>query len=269
MRKEPKSLDQCPHHEDDAGSAQSAGVYKRGAIPHLSVRAALCGEVWMSWHRLPEFQKDLQREFPPGASEWDESASRRSFLKMVSVSAAIAGLSGCTKPTTQKIVPYVRQPEELIPGKPMYFAHDDLRGYARGILVESHEGRPTKSREILFTPPASAPPTRSGRARCWILRSGSLAGRELCRRSQQLEHFHPRHRRRPRRSEARRRPGNSPAHRHDYFTDARRAADAFVKAYPDVNCINTNRSTPTIRSSACSRRLGSSFCRSITSTKPR
>ena len=104
--------------------------------------------MWRSLDELaqtPEFQKDLQREFPPGASEWDESASRRSFLKMVSVSAAIAGLSGCTKPTTQKIVPYIRQPEELIPGKPLYFASTmTFRGYARGIIVESHEGRPTK-----------------------------------------------------------------------------------------------------------------------------
>ena len=39
----------------------------------------------------------------------------------------------------------MRQPEQLVPGRPLFFAtaagHD---GYARGILVESHEGRPTK-----------------------------------------------------------------------------------------------------------------------------
>src|SRR5207244_10480223 len=46
---------------------------------------------------------------------------------------------------TEKIVPYVRQPEELIPGTPMFFATAmPLGGTATGLLVESHEGRPTK-----------------------------------------------------------------------------------------------------------------------------
>ena len=43
------------------------------------------------------------------------------------------------------IVPYVRQPEEEIPGKPLFFATAiTLGGVASGLLVESHEGRPTK-----------------------------------------------------------------------------------------------------------------------------
>ncbi len=60
-------------------------------------------------------------------------------------SLALAGLTACTKQPAEKILPYVRQPEQLVPGRPLHFAtavaHD---GYARGILVESHEGRPTK-----------------------------------------------------------------------------------------------------------------------------
>ncbi len=60
-------------------------------------------------------------------------------------SLALAGLTACTKQPAEKILPYVRQPEDVVPGRPLFFAtalgHD---GYARGVLVESHEGRPTK-----------------------------------------------------------------------------------------------------------------------------
>ena len=60
-------------------------------------------------------------------------------------SMALAGVTACTRQPTEKIVPYVRQPEELIPGKPMFFATAmPLGGTAIGLLVESHEGRPTK-----------------------------------------------------------------------------------------------------------------------------
>jgi MoCo/4Fe-4S cofactor protein with predicted Tat translocation signal len=93
----------------------------------------------------PEFQGWLQREFPPLASEWPNDVSRRHFLKLMGASFALAGLNGCTRQPLEKIVPYVKQPEELIPGKPLYFATAlTLGGYARGVLVESHEGRPTK-----------------------------------------------------------------------------------------------------------------------------
>src|SRR5438552_17179744 len=65
----------------------------------------------------------------------------------MAASLALAGLStSCTKRPEGKIVPYVRQPEEMIPGRPLFFATAcTFGGYARGILVESHEGRPTKS----------------------------------------------------------------------------------------------------------------------------
>jgi molybdopterin-containing oxidoreductase family iron-sulfur binding subunit len=60
-------------------------------------------------------------------------------------SLALAGVTGCTRQPRETIVPYVKQPEELVLGKPMFFATAaTLRGYAQGILVESHEGRPTK-----------------------------------------------------------------------------------------------------------------------------
>jgi MoCo/4Fe-4S cofactor protein with predicted Tat translocation signal len=93
-----------------------------------------------------EFQEFLHREFPAYASEWDDEISRRQFLKLMGASLALAGLGGCImKNPQEKIVPYVRQPEEIIPGKPLFFATAITQaGYATGLLVESHEGRPTK-----------------------------------------------------------------------------------------------------------------------------
>ena len=90
-----------------------------------------------------------EHEFPPQAIGWsdDEDAEegRRNFLKLMGASLALAGLTGCTRQPTEQIMPYVRQPEDLIPGKPLFYATAaTLGGVASGVLVESHEGRPTK-----------------------------------------------------------------------------------------------------------------------------
>jgi len=85
--------------------------------------------------------------FEPGidASPWDDEPSRRRFLKLMGASIALAGMSGCTRQPLEKIVPYVRAPEDLVPGKPLFFASSRvLGGTALGVLVESHMGRPTK-----------------------------------------------------------------------------------------------------------------------------
>jgi MoCo/4Fe-4S cofactor protein with predicted Tat translocation signal len=93
----------------------------------------------------PEFQEFVHREFPSNASEFTDPVGRRGFLKLMSASLALAGVSACTVQPTELIVPYVRQPEEMVPGKPQYFATAmALGGVATGLLVESHEGRPTK-----------------------------------------------------------------------------------------------------------------------------
>src|SRR5208283_5160775 len=85
------------------------------------------------------------REFPKGASEWVDSVSRRGFMKVMGASMALAGMTGCVKLPKEEIVPYVRQPEEVIPGRPMFYATAmTLGGYASPLLVESHLGRPTK-----------------------------------------------------------------------------------------------------------------------------
>ena len=73
-----------------------------------------------------------------------ESATRRRFVKLLGASAALAGLDGCTRMPASNILPYVDQPE-LTPGVPQYYATSMvLDGFATGLLVESHEGRPTK-----------------------------------------------------------------------------------------------------------------------------
>ena len=81
----------------------------------------------------------------PEESPWDDEPSRRRFLKLMGASLALAGMSGCTRQPLEKIVPYVRAPEDLVPGKPLFFASSRvLGGVALGVLVESHMGRPTK-----------------------------------------------------------------------------------------------------------------------------
>src|SRR5205814_275645 len=71
--------------------------------------------------------------------------SRRRFVQLMGASIALAAGSGCTRNPPEHIVPYVQQPEEIVPGKSLYFATAlTIGGYARGVLVQTHEGRPTK-----------------------------------------------------------------------------------------------------------------------------
>src|SRR4030095_9508919 len=84
-------------------------------------------------------------EFAPGAGEWPAGLSRREFLRLSGATLALAGLGACTKQPLEKIVPYVEQPEVVIPGKPLRFATaTQYSGFGQGLLVTSYEGRPTK-----------------------------------------------------------------------------------------------------------------------------
>src|SRR5215831_10037984 len=97
------------------------------------------------YENTPEFQEFLHREFPAQASEFNDPKGRRQFLKLMSASLALAGVSACTKQPPEKIVPYVRQPEDMVPGRPLFFATAvPFAGIATPVLVESHEGHPTK-----------------------------------------------------------------------------------------------------------------------------
>jgi MoCo/4Fe-4S cofactor protein with predicted Tat translocation signal len=105
-------------------------------------------QYWRSLDELadsPVFEEFVRREFPQQAEEWNDPVERRTFLKLMGASLALAGLSGCVIQPPEKVIPYVNQPEEENPGKGLYFATAfSLGGVATPLLVRSNEGRPTK-----------------------------------------------------------------------------------------------------------------------------
>jgi len=128
----------CPGKKDKLDLVQvTADIEKKNAP-----------EFWRNLEELAgsaEFREMMHREFPKGASEWVDSVSRRGFLKLMGSSLALAGMTACTKQPFEPIVPYVKQPEELVPGRPMFYATAfTLGGYATPLLVTSREFRPIK-----------------------------------------------------------------------------------------------------------------------------
>ena len=103
---------------------------------------------WRSIEELadtPEFGKLVAQEFPSQASEWIDPVSRRGFLKVMGASMALAGLAGCTKQPDEPIMPYVKAPEDLILGKPVYFASAfPFTTGAVPVLIKSDAYRPIK-----------------------------------------------------------------------------------------------------------------------------
>jgi molybdopterin-containing oxidoreductase family iron-sulfur binding subunit len=146
------------HDEHEEAFVPVAPVSER-PLDFAAIRAKLAvskgKRFWQSLEELaetPEYAAFVQHEFPHDPANdavGDDTASsklpRRDILKLMAASAALSGLSACTKLPVEKIVPYVKAPEEIIPGKPLFYATSmpDARG-AMGLLVESHMGRPTK-----------------------------------------------------------------------------------------------------------------------------
>ncbi len=133
---------QCP---STRGTLEVAGGVR--PTPRMSDER----KVWRSLEEYagtPAFREFVEREFPAGASELLAS-SRRTFVKLMGASLALAGvaaLPGCRRPD-HKILSYSREhPEEIIVGQALFYATSIpmVGGGARGLLVESHEGRPTK-----------------------------------------------------------------------------------------------------------------------------
>ena len=84
-------------------------------------------------------------EFPPGVDQPPDLVARREFFRLAAAGAALAAATGCERAPRGVIRPYVVDPETVIPGNPLFYATSiTTRGYASGLLVESHEGRPTK-----------------------------------------------------------------------------------------------------------------------------
>lgn len=108
-------------------------------------------EYWRSLEEVAQtdtFKSYISNEFHMDADSGQAlgAVSRRNFLQVMGASLALAGVTaGCARQPDETIHPYVKAPEEFIPGKPTYFASNFVNGgYANGVLVESHMGRPTK-----------------------------------------------------------------------------------------------------------------------------
>jgi MoCo/4Fe-4S cofactor protein with predicted Tat translocation signal len=139
-------------HDSDGERSDRGRDGKAGASALDAARRRLQGArgpaYWRSLEELassPAFVDLLEAEFPRQADVWEGGLDRRRFLQLAGASLALAGLGACTRQPLETIVPYVRQPEEIVPGRPLFYATaTTLGGYALGVLVESHEGRPTK-----------------------------------------------------------------------------------------------------------------------------
>ncbi len=92
----------------------------------------------------PEARADLAAEHPEGAWDFSDPVSRRGFMTLMGAAVSLATLQGCRRPV-DKILPYVRSPEDVTVNVTSFYATViDRRGEGVGLLVESHEGRPTK-----------------------------------------------------------------------------------------------------------------------------
>jgi Fe-S-cluster-containing dehydrogenase component len=93
------------------------------------------------WRSVEEYD----RADPPAQAGPPGELGRRRFLQLMGTSVAIPSLAACTRQPDEKIVPFVNAPEDMLPGKPMFYASAlELGGLATGVLVETHMGRPTK-----------------------------------------------------------------------------------------------------------------------------
>lgn len=106
-------------------------------------------DMWRSLEELSgdaDFQELVDREFPRYApQEWADGVSRRGFVQLAGASLGLAGLTACTRQPRERIIPYIEQPENMIPGKPLYYATAmAVSGYGVGVIAESQMGRPTK-----------------------------------------------------------------------------------------------------------------------------
>ena len=102
---------------------------------------------WKSLNELAqneEYKKYAEREFPENATEMTDQVSRRSFLRVMGASIALAGFASCRKPV-QKILPYSRQPEDMVLGESLFYATSmPFQDSVTGLLITNREGRPLK-----------------------------------------------------------------------------------------------------------------------------
>jgi MoCo/4Fe-4S cofactor protein with predicted Tat translocation signal len=112
----------------------------------INIKTTTGPKYWRSLDELaqtPQFREWVSKEFP-GGTEVLDGQSRRNVLKVMAASFGLAGLAACRRPV-EHILPYSHGVEDLIPGQAYYYSTVvSLAGQATGLLVETHDGRPTK-----------------------------------------------------------------------------------------------------------------------------
>lgn len=122
------------HHHHHASQTQGRKVRKQ----------------WRSLSEMaeqPGFEELLEKEYPRQAAAFAQGGfDRRTFLKLMGSALALVGVNGCTtRPPAEQVIPYVQNPEELVPGRPVFYASTlALGGFGSGVLIETHEGRPLR-----------------------------------------------------------------------------------------------------------------------------
>jgi molybdopterin-containing oxidoreductase family iron-sulfur binding subunit len=146
---------------DDNKEARAKDRGKRRSLPIVTSEAPKDAPAPKYWRSVDELNRaksialgaansmtahSAVNEFPPGADRLEEgSVSRRGFMQLMGASTALATVGAACQKPNEKIVPFVRRPEEVTPGNPLHFATAyALDGFASGLIVTSHEGRPTK-----------------------------------------------------------------------------------------------------------------------------
>jgi MoCo/4Fe-4S cofactor protein with predicted Tat translocation signal len=123
----------------------SSAPSDRSASPQSGAASPV---VWKSLEELAGLEPAAEisgHEFLARVEESLTGPNRRDFLLASAASLALAGLSGCAYQPAESIVPYVQAPEEIIPGRPLFFASAvPIDGFACGVLVKSEMGRPIK-----------------------------------------------------------------------------------------------------------------------------
>jgi len=127
--------------EEEAAPAAAEGASRLDLAAARERLAAASGRGF--WRSLEELA--AAPESAPGSDLPPDAVTRRQMLGLMGASLALGGLAGCVKQPPEKIVPYVDQPQEIVPGQSLFFATAaNLGGAAVGLLVESTMGRPIK-----------------------------------------------------------------------------------------------------------------------------
>ena len=130
---------------DNMTGDTGVGSHLTSEIPHPTPTGQT---YWRSLDELadtPAFREFVENEFPSYSPEGILNSSRRSFLKIMGASVALAGLTGCRRWPVRKLAPHNKRPEGHVPGEAEFYASAfELDGVAQPILVKAYDGRPIK-----------------------------------------------------------------------------------------------------------------------------